>query len=80
MAKFIELALTFLGWSAILASAGDRTHFVCSMVHPHFLLGLCFGAAISVSAFLYGTSQVVPAFTDQAPMAQAHATGEFTAH
>jgi len=48
------------------------------MTHPHFLLGLCFGAALSVSAFLYGTSQVAPAFTDQAPIAQAHATGEFT--
>jgi hypothetical protein len=50
------------------------------MTHPHFLLGLCLGAALSVSAFLYGTSQVAPAFTDQASITQAHATGEFTAH
>jgi len=78
MARFIDLGLTFLRWSAILSLAGDRAHSVCLMTHPHFLLGLCFGAALSVSAFLYGTSQVAPAFTDQAPIAQAHATGEFT--
>ena len=80
MVRFIDLGLTLPRWSAILALAGDRTHSVCLMTHPHFLLGLCFGAALSVSAFLYGTSQVAPVFTDQAPMAQAHATGEFTAH
>ena len=78
MVRFIDLGLTFLGWSAILSLAGDRTHSASFMTHPHFLLGLCFGAALSVFAFLYGTSQVAPAFTDQAPMAQAHATGEFT--
>jgi len=72
--------LTFPGWYAILSAAGDRTHFACFMAHPHFLLGLCFGAALSVFAFLYGTSQVAPAFTDQAPIAHAHATGEFTGH
>ena len=76
MVRFIDLALTFPGWSAILSLAGDRTHSACFMTHPHFLLGLCFGAALSVSAFFYGTSQVSPAF--QAPIAQAHATGEFT--
>jgi len=78
MARFIDPGLTFLRWSAILSLAGDRTHSVCLMTHPHFLLGLCFGAALSVSAFIYGTSQVSTAFTDQAPIAQAHATGEFT--
>jgi hypothetical protein len=50
------------------------------MTHPHFLLGLWFGVALSVSAFLYGTSQVAPAFTDQAAITHGHATGEFTAH
>ena len=56
MVRFIDLGLTFPGWSAILSLAGDRTHSVCLMTHPHFLLGLCFGAALSVSAFIYGTS------------------------
>jgi hypothetical protein len=50
------------------------------MTHPHFLLGLCLGVALSVSAFLYGTSQVDPAFTDQAAITRGYATGEFTAH
>jgi hypothetical protein len=78
MAKSTDLALTFSRWSAILSLAGDRPHSACLMTHPHFLLGLCLGAALSVSAFLYGTSPVAPAFTDQASIAQGHATGEFT--
>ena len=80
MAKSIDLALTLPGWPAILSLAGDRPHSGFFMTHPHFLLGLCLGAALSVSAFLYGTSQVDPAFTDQASITQTHATGEFTAH
>jgi hypothetical protein len=37
-----------------------------------------FGTALFVSVFLHATSQIYSAFTDQAPIIQAHATGEFT--
>ena len=57
------------------------------MNHPHFVLGLSMGVAISsltliVAAFLYGTNRISPDLaTQQMPFyekCQSYATGKFT--